>query len=200
MRERSALEVLLTFLNLGLTSFGGPTAHIGYFPEETVVRRRWIDDAKYTDLVALCQFLPGPASSQVGFSLGLIRAGYWGALAAWTGFTLSSAVLLTAFACGAGALGGPIGLGVLHGLKLVAVARGQRDQARLCARVSFAFCDGRDFRHELLARTRGRIARLDHRDGRRISLCVTTRRGAGQARQNARLRLSVGDGERAGYR
>jgi chromate transporter len=122
MRERSALEVLITFLKLGLTSFGGPIAHIGYFREEIVVRRRWIDDGKYTDLVALCQFLPGPASSQVGFSLGLIRAGYWGALAAWTGFTLPSAVLLTAFAYGAGALGGPIGLGVLHGLKLVAVA------------------------------------------------------------------------------
>jgi chromate transporter len=122
MRERSTLEVLITFLKLGLTSFGGPIAHIGYFREEIVVRRRWIDDGKYTDLVALCQFLPGPASSQVGFSLGLIRAGYWGALAAWTGFTLPSAVLLTAFAYGAGALGGPIGLGVLHGLKLVAVA------------------------------------------------------------------------------
>ncbi|MHB8723171.1 MAG: chromate efflux transporter [Steroidobacteraceae bacterium] len=110
------------FLKLGLTSFGGPIAHIGYFREEIVVRRRWVDDALYTDLVALCQFLPGPASSQVGFSLGLIRAGYWGALAAWTGFTLPSAVLLTAFAYGAGALGGPLGLGVLHGLKLVAVA------------------------------------------------------------------------------
>ena len=122
MRERSALEVLLTFLKLGLTSFGGPIAHIGYFREDIVVRRRWVSDATYTDLVALCQFLPGPASSQVGFSLGLIRAGYWGALAAWTGFTLPSAVLLTAFAYGAGALGGPIGLGVLHGLKLVAVA------------------------------------------------------------------------------
>lgn len=122
MRNRSALEVLLIFLKLGLTSFGGPIAHIGYFREEMVVRRRWIDDAQYTDLVALCQFLPGPASSQVGFSLGLIRAGYWGALAAWVGFTLPSAMLMTAFAYGAGALGGPIGLGVLHGLKLVAVA------------------------------------------------------------------------------
>jgi chromate transporter len=122
MRERSALEVLRTFLKLGLTSFGGPIAHIGYFREEIVVRRRWVDDATYTDIVALCQFLPGPASSQVGFSLGLIRAGYWGALAAWTGFTLPSAVLLTAFAYGAGALRGPTGLGVLHGLKLVAVA------------------------------------------------------------------------------
>jgi chromate transporter len=122
MRERSALEVLLTFLKLGLTSFGGPIAHIGYFREEIVVRRRWVDDVKYTDLVALCQFLPGPTSSQVGFSLGLIRAGYWGALAAWTGFTLPSAVLLTALAYGAGALGGAIGLGAAKGLKLVAVA------------------------------------------------------------------------------
>jgi chromate transporter len=122
MRERSAVEVFLTFLKLGFTSFGGPVAHIGYFCEEIVVRRRWVDDATYTDLVALCQFLPGPASSQVGFSLGLIRARYWGALAAWAGFTLPSAVLMTAFACGAGKLSSPIGLGALHGLKLVAVA------------------------------------------------------------------------------
>jgi chromate transporter len=122
VRERSALEVLLVFLKLGVTSFGGPIAHIGYFREELVVRRRWVDEATYTDLVALCQFLPGPASSQVGFALGLIRAGYWGGLAAWTGFTLPSAVLLTAFAYGAEELGGPIGQGVIHGLKLVAVA------------------------------------------------------------------------------
>src|ERR1700722_13651767 len=118
----SPLEVLRVFLKLGLTSFGGPIAHIGYYREEIVVRRRWIDDAAYTDLVALCQFLPGPASSQVGFSLGLIRAGYGGAIAAWTGFTLPSAILLTAFAYGANALGGQIGMGVIHGLKLVAVA------------------------------------------------------------------------------
>jgi chromate transporter len=122
MRERAPLEVLLTFLKLGVTSFGGPIAHLGYFREELVVRRRWVDEATYTDLVALCQFLPGPASSQVGFSLGLIRAGYWGGLAAWTGFTLPSAVLMTAFAYGAEELGGPIGQGVIHGLKLVAVA------------------------------------------------------------------------------
>lgn len=122
MRERSAVEVLVTFLKLGLTSFGGPIAHLGYFREEIVVRRRWVDDATFTDLVALCQFLPGPASSQVGVSLGLVRAGYWGALAAWTGFTLPSAVLMTAFAYGAGALGGSLSAGVLHGLKLVAVA------------------------------------------------------------------------------
>jgi chromate transporter len=123
MRERSALEVLLTFLKLGVTSFGGPLAHIGYFREELVVRRQWVDDATYSDLVALCQFLPGPASSQVGFSLGVMRAGYWGGLAAWTGFTLPSAVLMTVFAFGAAELaGGPIGQGALHGLKLVAVA------------------------------------------------------------------------------
>jgi chromate transporter len=122
MRERSALEVLLTFLKLGVTSFGGPVAHIGYFREEIVVRRRWVDDAAYTDLVALCQFLPGPASSQVGFALGLIRAGYWGGLAAWAGFTLPSTVLMVAFAFGAGAIRGAVGAGLLHGLKLVAVA------------------------------------------------------------------------------
>jgi chromate transporter len=122
MGERSAIAVLLTFLKLGVTSFGGPVAHIGYFREELVVRQRWVDDAAYTDLVALCQFLPGPASSQVGFALGLIRAGYWGGLAAWAGFTLPSAALMVAFAYGAGALTGPIGVGLLHGLKLVAVA------------------------------------------------------------------------------
>ena len=122
MRERSAFEVLVTFLKLGLTSFGGPIAHLGYFREEIVVRRRWVDDAGFTDLLALCQFLPGPASTQVGVSLGLVRAGYWGALAAWTGFTLPSAVLMTIFAWGAGALSGGLGAGALHGLKLVAVA------------------------------------------------------------------------------
>jgi chromate transporter len=109
-------------LKLGLSSFGGPIAHIGYFREEFVVRRRWVDEATYTDLVALCQFLPGPASSQVGFSIGLIRAGYSGGLAAWTGFTIPSAIALVLFAYGADALTGPIGRGLLHGLKLVAVA------------------------------------------------------------------------------
>jgi chromate transporter len=122
VRESSALEVLLAFLKLGVTSFGGPIAHIGYFREELVVRRRWIDDAAYTDLVALCQFLPGPASSQVGFSLGLIRAGIWGGFAAWLGFTAPSAILMTLFAYGAVALGGRLGSGALHGLQLVAVA------------------------------------------------------------------------------
>jgi chromate transporter len=121
-RASSPLEVLLAFLRLGVTCFGGPIAHIGYFREEFVVRRRWIDEQAYADLVALCQFLPGPASSQVGFSLGLMRAGCRGGIAAWTGFTLPSAIVLVLFAYGAGALGGPVGVGLLHGLKLVAVA------------------------------------------------------------------------------
>jgi chromate transporter len=120
--QGSALEVLRVFLKLGLTSFGGPIAHIGYFREEFVARRKWLDEHAYADLVGLCQFLPGPASSQVGFSIGLMRAGYRGALAAWLGFTLPSAIALILFAYGAGALGGPIGQGLLHGLKLVAVA------------------------------------------------------------------------------
>jgi len=118
----SALEVLLIFLKLGLSCFGGPIAHIGYFRDEFVTRRRWLDEQAYADLVALCQFLPGPASSQVGFSIGLMRAGYVGGLAAWTGFTLPSAIVLLLFAYGVGSLGGPIGGGLLHGLKLVAVA------------------------------------------------------------------------------
>src|SRR6201996_8926235 len=121
-RHGSPLEVLLVFLRLGLTCFGGPIAHIGYFRDEFVVRRNWIDEHAYADLVGLCQFLPGPASSQVGFSIGLMRAGYLGALAAWTGFTLPSAAALILFAYGAGALSGPIGNGLLHGLKLTAVA------------------------------------------------------------------------------
>ncbi|HEX4185385.1 MAG TPA: chromate efflux transporter [Stellaceae bacterium] len=121
-QTRSALEVLRVFLRLGVTCFGGPIAHIGYFRDEFVVRRRWIDEQSYADLVGLCQFLPGPASSQVGFSIGLTRAGYRGGLAAWTGFTLPSAIALVLFAYGAGELGGPVGIGLLHGLKLVAVA------------------------------------------------------------------------------
>jgi chromate transporter len=121
-RTGSSFEVLLIFLKLGLSCFGGPIAHIGYFRDEFVVRRRWLDEQAYADLVALCQFLPGPASSQVGFSVGLMRAGYLGGAAAWTGFTLPSAILLVLFAYGAGNLHGAIGAGLLHGLKLVAVA------------------------------------------------------------------------------
>jgi chromate transporter len=118
----SPFEVLRVYLKLGVSSFGGPVAHLGYFREEFVVRRRWLGEQAFVDLVALCQFLPGPASSQVGFSIGLMRAGYPGALAAWAGFTLPSAILLVLFAYGAGSLGGPFGTGLLHGLKLVAVA------------------------------------------------------------------------------
>jgi chromate transporter len=109
-------------MKLGLTSFGGPIAHLGYFHEEYVRRRKWIDEGSYADLVALCQFAPGPTSSKVGFSLGLLRAGYLGGLAAWAGFTLPSAVALLLFASGASALSGSVGTGLLHGLKLVAVA------------------------------------------------------------------------------
>jgi chromate transporter len=121
-RAGSAAEVLLAFAKLGVSCFGGPIAHIGYFRQEFVVRRLWLDEQAYADLVALCQFLPGPASSQVGFSLGLMRGGYLGGLAAWAAFTLPSATALVLFAYGANALQGPIGSGLLHGLKLVAVA------------------------------------------------------------------------------
>jgi chromate transporter len=115
-------EVFRAFLKLGFTSFGGPIAHLGYFRDELVVRRRWIGEAGYADLVALCQFLPGPTSSQVGFALGLLRGGPLGALAAWAAFTLPSALLLALFALGAHVIEGPLGRGALHGLKVVAVA------------------------------------------------------------------------------
>jgi chromate transporter len=121
-RLGAALEVLVVFLKLGLTSFGGPIAHIGYFRREFVEQRRWLDDETFTDLVALCQFLPGPASSQVGFSIGLLRGGWLGGLAAWCGFTLPSVALLLGFAAMAPSLDGAIGGGLIHGLKLVAVA------------------------------------------------------------------------------
>ena len=115
---RSA-EVFGAFLRLGLTSFGGPVAHIGYFRAEFVTRREWLTDADYAELVALCQFLPGPASSQVGFALGLMRAGWLGAVAAFVGFTLPSAIIMLAVALGAGLAGLT---GVIAALKLVAVA------------------------------------------------------------------------------
>ncbi|MCS5724250.1 chromate transporter, partial [Herbiconiux sp. CPCC 203406] len=115
-------EVFAAFLLLGVTSFGGPIAHLGYFRAELVGRRRWVSDAEYSDLVALSQFLPGPASSQVGFGLGLHRAGPLGALAAFLAFTLPSAVLLLAFAAGAAVFGGVVGGGILAGLTIAAVA------------------------------------------------------------------------------
>src|SRR5713226_2067159 len=119
----SVLEVLAVATRLGLTSFGGPIAHLGYFRNELVVRRKWLDETAYADLVALCQFLPGPASSQVGFTLGILRGnGLLGGLAAWFAFTMPSALILFAFAMGAAAFTGPVAEGFLHGLKLVAVA------------------------------------------------------------------------------
>jgi chromate transporter len=117
----SPLEVFVVALRLGLTSFGGPVAHLGYFREEYVVRRRWLDDQSYADLVALCQFLPGPASSQVGIGVGLIRAGLWGGIAAWIGFTLPSAIIMVAFAMGVQHFG-VTEAGWLRGLNIVAVA------------------------------------------------------------------------------
>lgn len=115
-------QIFLAALRLGCTSFGGPVAHLAYFRRDYVERRRWIDEAHYADLVALCQFLPGPASSQTGFGLGYLWRGWAGGLAAWLGFTLPSATLMTAFALGAGKLSAFLGTGWLHGLKLAAVA------------------------------------------------------------------------------
>src|SRR6195256_6256956 len=119
----SVAEVFAAFLKLGLTSFGGPIAHLGYFRTEFVERRRWLNESSFADIVALCQFLPGPASSQVGFTLGILRGnGLLGGLAAWFAFTMPSAIILFAFAMGAAAFKGPVAEGFLHGLKLVAVA------------------------------------------------------------------------------
>lgn len=120
--SRSAWSIFLVFLRLGLTSFGGPVAHLAYFREEFVTRRAWLNDRSYASLVALCQFLPGPASSQVGMALGLSRGGYRGALAAWCGFTLPSAIILTLLALGVANDHTLVPEGVLHGLKIVAVA------------------------------------------------------------------------------
>ena len=115
-------EVLRVFLRLGLTSFGGPIAHLGYFRTEFVERRKWLDEKTYADLIALSQFLPGPASTKVGIAVGFFRAGYAGALTAWAGFTLPSALALVLFAYGVGRFGDALGSGWLHGLKVVAVA------------------------------------------------------------------------------
>jgi len=116
----SAWEVCRTFLKLGLTSFGGPIAHLGYFREEFVNRRKWLDEKAFADLVALCQFLPGPASSQTGIAIGTLRAGLWGGFAAWLGFTMPSAIALILFGYGTGIF--EKGAGWIHGLKLAAVA------------------------------------------------------------------------------
>jgi chromate transporter len=120
--QGSFLEVLAVFTRLGLTSFGGPIAHLGYFREEIVVRRKWLDEQNYADLLALCQFLPGPSSSQMGIALGMTRAGVFGGLAAWLGFTLPSAIALTIFAYVTSDVRGIAGAGWRHGLLIVAVA------------------------------------------------------------------------------
>ncbi len=115
-------EIFLTFLRLGLTSFGGPVAHLGYYHEALVRRRGWLSESAYADLVALCQFLPGPASSQVSMGFGLAKGGLAGAFVAWLGFTLPSAILMTVFGFGALSLGGEVAGETLHGLKIAAVA------------------------------------------------------------------------------
>ena len=120
--RRSAASVFFPILRLGLTSFGGPVAHLGYFHDEFVVRRKWLDERAYADLVALCQFLPGPASSQVGIGVGLARAGLLGAVAAWVAFTMPSAIALILFGYGVAEFGDAASSGALHGLKVVAVA------------------------------------------------------------------------------
>lgn len=122
MKSGSVREVFAAFLSLGIRSFGGPVAHLGYFRDDFVVHRHWLDDQAYADLVALCQFLPGPASSQVGMALGYARAGYAGALAAFVAFTLPSAMMMLAVAAGASMAHSFWGEGVIHGLKLAAVA------------------------------------------------------------------------------
>nr|WP_294518247.1 chromate efflux transporter [uncultured Rhodopila sp.] len=118
----SPLGIFLVFLKLGCTSFGGPIAHLGYFRAELVARRQWLTEATFADILALCQFMPGPASSQTGMAIGLLRGGPLGMVAAWLGFTLPSALLMTGFAYWMGILGDVSSAGWLHGLKLVAVA------------------------------------------------------------------------------
>ncbi len=120
--DRRPWSIFLIFLRLGLTSFGGPVAHLGYFRQEFVSRRRWLSEAAYAELIAIAQFMPGAASSKFGMAIGLSQAGYRGALAAWLGFTLPSALLLMAFALGLAGQGDALASGALHGLKIVAAA------------------------------------------------------------------------------
>ncbi len=121
-KHSHVFEIFLTFLRLGLTSFGGPIAHLGYFRQEFVARKKWLSEHAYVDIVALCQFLPGPASSQVGIAIGLSRGGVFGAFLAWLGFTLPSAMAMILFAYSLPLFGSQLGNHWLHGLKLVAVA------------------------------------------------------------------------------
>jgi len=145
MPAGSASEVFGAFLRLGLTSFGGPVAHLGYFRAEFVVRRRWLDEARYAQLLALCQFLPGPASSQMGFAIGLLRAGWGGALAAFVAFTAPAALLMFAFASLAPADDSMLYRAAIHGLKLVAVvvvASGVLGMARTLAAIALGALAG----------------------------------------------------------
>jgi chromate transporter len=135
----SMWEIFRVFLKLGCTCFGGPIAHLGYFRQEFVVRRKWLDEETYADVIALCQFLPGPASSQVGLVVGMHRGGWIGALAAWIGFTLPSALLMTGFAYGVANLGNLEHAGWLRGLKLAAVAV----VAQAVGAMALKFCAGR---------------------------------------------------------
>jgi len=120
--KHSVIEVFITFLKLGLTSFGGPIAHLGYFRKELMEKRQWVSESQFSQLLAICQFLPGPASSQMGFVLGLLRAGWLGAIAAFLAFTLPSVIILMGFAAALPYISGPIGDSAIHGLKLVACA------------------------------------------------------------------------------
>jgi len=186
-QQRSALTVLIVFLKLGLTSFGGPIAHLGYFRRQFVERLGWLDEESFTDLVALCQLLPGPASSQVGFSIGLLRAGWLGGLAAWCGFTLPSVALLLAFAAIAPDLNGTFDTGLIHGLKLVAVAvvaQAVWDMAkRLCPDLTraaialFALAAA-----SLLTNAYGQLIVIAVGAALGLALCRTTTSNAGRSR------------------
>jgi chromate transporter len=122
MKQRSASEIFVVFLRLGCTSFGGPVAHLGYYREELVRRRQWLDEALFAEIVGFCQMIPGPGSSQTGFTIGLVTGGWRGAVAAWTAFTAPSALLMLAFALSQHALSGTVAQRAIHGLQLVAVA------------------------------------------------------------------------------
>lgn len=120
--QHRAITIFLTFFKLGLTSFGGPIAHLGYFRKELVEKQQWLEESSYAQLLAICQFLPGPASSQLGFAIGLLRGGFLGACAAFVAFTLPSAVLLIAFAAWLPYMPAGVEAPLIHGLKLVACA------------------------------------------------------------------------------
>jgi hypothetical protein len=129
---QTVLEPFLVFLRLGLTSFGGPIAHLGYFRQEFVERRKWLTEQTFADLVALCNFLPGPTSSRVSYSIGMTRGGIPGAISAWSAFTLPSAIIMLLAAYGIHWVSGEQGASWLHGLKVVAVGRSESGRGRLC--------------------------------------------------------------------